>query len=98
MRYGTVVFASTCPTCKREQAQESFTAGDLVRLLKGGLPIEAYCEICDDYWSVGTQQRVDLREMVAFTPGGASLFNRSRSTGLRMEHRRVQGKDTSSSR
>jgi hypothetical protein len=76
-----IVFVSICPTCKREQAQDRFTARDLVKLLKGNLPIEAYCPGCDEFWSVSIQQRVDLREVVAFTPGGGSLFNRSRSSG-----------------
>ena len=47
---------------------------DLVRLLKGGFPIEAYCAYCDEYWPVSIHQRVALREVVAFTAEGACLL------------------------
>jgi hypothetical protein len=70
-----VFFVSTCPTCKCEQPQDGFTVRDLVRLLKGGFPIEAYCAFCDDYWPVSIHQRVALREVVAFTSEGAALLD-----------------------
>jgi hypothetical protein len=44
----------------RKQPQEGFTVADLVRLLDGGLPIEAYCVICDEFWSINLQERVEL--------------------------------------
>ena len=62
----SVVFLSICPTCESEQPQDRFTTDDLVRLLKGGFPIEAYCAICDEYWAISIRQRVHLQEVVAF--------------------------------
>lgn len=61
-----IVFASMCPICKCEQVQYSFNVASLHRLLQGGYPIEAYCETCDEFWSIGVEQRVELGEIVAF--------------------------------
>jgi hypothetical protein len=58
-------FSSTCPHCKREQLQEGYTLADLMRLLYGGSPIEAYCALCDEFWIVSIQKRVELGEFVA---------------------------------
>jgi arsenate reductase len=33
-------------------------------LLSGGYPIEAYCRICDEFWTVGIQKRVEIIEAV----------------------------------
>ena len=60
-----VVFVSTCPHCKRHQAHDGFTVADLLRLLDGGYPIEAYCVTCDEFWPVTLQERVRLGEFVA---------------------------------
>ena len=60
-----LVFASTCPQCKRDRPQDSFTVADLLRLLDGGYPIEGYCLICDRFWPLGLQERVRLGELVA---------------------------------
>jgi hypothetical protein len=60
-----VLFVSTCPTCQREQPQDAFTVADLVRLLNGGYPIEAYCVPCDDFWPITFEKRVELGEVVA---------------------------------
>jgi hypothetical protein len=62
-----IFFASTCPHCKRDQVQEGFTVTDLMRLLYGGYPIEAYCESCDKFWPVSLRERVELGEVVAAT-------------------------------
>jgi hypothetical protein len=59
-----IVFASTCPRCKREQPQDGFTVADLLRLLDGGDPIEGYCVICDKFWPLSLQERVRLGELV----------------------------------
>jgi len=56
----TIVFVSTCPTCKREQLQEGFTAGALRRLLDVGYPIEAYCTICAQFWAISLRERAAL--------------------------------------
>jgi hypothetical protein len=59
-----IVFAATCPRCKREQLQTGYTLADLSRLLDGGHPVEAYCEFCDEFWAVTAQKRVELSEFV----------------------------------
>ena len=67
----SIVFVSTCPSCKREQPQDAFTVADLVRLLSGGDPIEAYCVPCDRFWSIRVQERVELGEAIAVVSKGA---------------------------
>ena len=64
-----IVFASTCPQCKRDQPQDDFTVADLLRLLDGGYPIEGYCVICDRFWPISLQERVRLSEVVAASHG-----------------------------
>jgi len=60
-----IIFASTCPHCKRDQPQDGFTVADLMRLLDGGYPIEGYCVVCDKFWPISLQERVRLGELVA---------------------------------
>jgi arsenate reductase len=57
-------FVATCPTCGRTQLQNAFTVPDLERLLSGGYPIEAYCRICDEFWTIGIEERVEIIEAV----------------------------------
>ena len=57
-------FVATCPTCGHTQLQSGFTRPDLERLISGGYPIEAYCRICDEFWTVGVQKRVEIIEAV----------------------------------
>ena len=59
------VFVTTCPTCGREERQNAFTRAALERLLNGGYPIEAYCSVCDEFWTVGIQKRVEIIEAVS---------------------------------
>ena len=66
-----IVFAATCPRCKHEQLQTAYTVADLMRLLYGGYPVEAYCAVCEDFWPVAVQKRVELGEMVAAACGVA---------------------------
>jgi len=72
-----IAFVSTCPSCKRQQPQEGFTVETLARLLNGGFPIEAYCVMCDVFWPVSLQKRVELAEEVAATSEGMSALKRS---------------------
>jgi hypothetical protein len=67
-----IVFAATCPQCKREQQQRDYRISDLMRLLYGGYPVEAYCVFCEDFWPVNVRKRVELGEMVAAACGVAS--------------------------
>jgi len=69
-----IVFASTCPRCERAQVQDTFTVADLMTLLYGGYPIEAYCAICDEFWPVSIKERVELGDMVAEACEGRSLL------------------------
>ena len=55
-----IVFAATCPRCKREQLQTGYTLGDLNRLIDGGHPIETYCEFCDEFWAVSPGERTAI--------------------------------------
>jgi hypothetical protein len=68
----TIVFVSTCPSCGREQPQDAFSVADLLRLLSGGHPIEAYCVPCDDFWPIDLKERVQLGEAVAAASKGTS--------------------------
>lgn len=68
----TIVFVSTCPSCKREQPQDAFTVADLVRLLNGGYPVEAYCVPCDKFWSISVRERVELGEAISVVSKGTS--------------------------
>jgi hypothetical protein len=65
-----IVFASTCPHCECEQVQDGFTVADLMRLLYSGYPVEAYCVVCDEFWPISVQKRVELGEVVAANCGG----------------------------
>ena len=60
-----IAFLATCPQCRCEQLQDRFTAADLMRLLYGGYPVEAYCDFCDEFCTVSIQKRVELGEIVA---------------------------------
>jgi hypothetical protein len=55
-----------CPICRLEQVQYRFNIASLHRLLRSGYPVEAYCESCDEFWPIGTEQRIELGEVVAF--------------------------------
>jgi len=78
-----IVFVSTCPSCNSEQLQDAFTVAALARLLEGGHPIEAYCTICEAFWPVSLQKRVELGQVIAVTCEGTSLLKGS-------EHRTEQ--------
>ena len=56
-----VPFTSTCPRCTREQHQRGFPRTVLSRLLDKGYPIEAYCVMCDQFWSISPRERALLR-------------------------------------
>ena len=60
-------FVATCPTCKRAQLQNAFTRDAIARLLDGGYPVEAYCIVCDEFWTISLQKRVEIIETIATT-------------------------------
>jgi arsenate reductase len=57
-------FVATCPTCGHEQLQNAFTRAALERLINRGYPIEAYCTVCDEFWTVGIQERIEIIEAI----------------------------------
>lgn len=67
-----IVFASTCPTCQREQPQDGYSVESLQRLLRGGYPIEAYCTDCNEFWSISLRKRIELGEQVAAVGAGGT--------------------------
>ena len=62
---GPIPFTSTCPRCTREQHQRGFPRATLSRLLARGYPIEAYCVMCDQFWSISPRERAMLRGAVS---------------------------------
>ena len=66
--HGSVPFTSTCPKCQLQQAQQGFSRAALGRLLKGGYPIEGYCEGCDEFWPISPAERVALAIDLGSTP------------------------------
>lgn len=59
-KHASVPFTSTCPKCNLQQVQQGFSRAALGRLLKGGYPIEGYCESCDEFWPISPAERVAL--------------------------------------
>ena len=59
-KHGSVPFTSACPRCNLQQMQQGFSRAALGRLLKGGYPIEGYCESCQEFWSISPAERVAL--------------------------------------
>ena len=68
----------------RKQLQEGFTVADLVRLFDGGFPIEAYCEICDEFWCINLEERVELGAAITVACEGTCYrqANQRDRTGL----------------
>jgi hypothetical protein len=53
-------FSSVCPTCNDIRSQLGYTARTLSRLLGRNQPIEAYCAICNGFWSISAGERARL--------------------------------------
>jgi hypothetical protein len=53
-------FSSVCPTCNDSRSQLGYTARTLSRLLGRNRPIEAYCVICNGFWSISAEERARL--------------------------------------
>lgn len=69
---GSIPFASTCPKCTQVRPQRGYDGKSLLRLLNGGHPVEAYCAICDEFWSINLKERAALG--AAAIAGGGSLI------------------------
>jgi hypothetical protein len=68
----SIPFASTCPKCAQVQPQRGYDGKSLLRLLNGGYPVEAYCAICDEFWSIDLRERAALG--AAAIAGGGCLI------------------------
>jgi len=72
-----VSFFSTCPVCAQQQLQLAYTRRALLRLLKAGNTIDAYCPACDVVWSISAQERNTVtRAIAAGQPGATPLPRR----------------------
>jgi hypothetical protein len=56
----SIPFVSTCPNCRLPHPQRGFSRAAVLRLLNGGYPIEAYCVMCDEFWSISIAERVAI--------------------------------------
>jgi hypothetical protein len=56
----TAPFLAICPKCKRQQPQHGYDRATLQRLLNRSLPVEAYCEKCEEFWAISPHERARL--------------------------------------
>jgi len=67
-----IPFVSPCPKCAQARLQRGYDRATLLRLFNQGYPVEAYCETCDEFWSVSAKERAAL---IAVTiSGGGSIL------------------------
>jgi hypothetical protein len=57
-----IPFVSVCPTCAQMRPQPGYDHNSLLRLLGRGYPVEAYCSMCDEFWSISARERATLVE------------------------------------
>jgi hypothetical protein len=69
---GSIPFASTCPKCAQVRPQRGYDNNSLLKLLNGGYPVEAYCAMCDEFWSISLKERAALG--AAAVAGSGSLI------------------------
>jgi hypothetical protein len=67
----SVPFASVCPQCGQLQPQRGLDRNALLRQLGSGYPVEAYCPMCDEFWSITARERAAL---VAAAVGAGGTF------------------------
>jgi hypothetical protein len=60
-----VSFHSTCPVCRQQQLQLTYTRRALASLLRTGNIIDAYCLACDVVWPISAQERNSVAAAVA---------------------------------
>ena len=67
-----IPFMSPCPKCAQVRLQRGYDRASLLRLFNEDYPVEAYCETCDEFWSVSAKERAAL---IAVTiSGGGSIL------------------------
>jgi hypothetical protein len=69
---GKIPFMSPCPKCTQVRLQRGYNRNSLLRLLGHGYPIEAYCETCDEFWSISANERAAL--VAATIAGGGTII------------------------
>jgi len=67
---------SECPKCKRNQAQW-YAHDALLRLLNRDYPVEGYCAICDEFWSISAGERTGLSKALRWTGCRPAIVERS---------------------
>jgi hypothetical protein len=60
----SIPFASTCPKCRVQRSQR-ISRMALRRLLERGHMIEAFCEVCDEYWPIYPAERAKIAGDIA---------------------------------
>ena len=60
----SIPFSSTCPKCRLQRRQRGSRAA-LQRLLDRGHPVEAFCEMCGEYWPISPQERGEVARGIA---------------------------------
>jgi len=66
-----VAFVSMCPKCAQVRPQPGYDRNSLLRLLNNGYPLEAYCSMCEEFWSIKAEERAAL---VAAVVGAGGSF------------------------
>jgi hypothetical protein len=69
-RPAKIPFVSPCPRCAQVRLQRGYDRASLLRLFNQGYPVEAYCETCDEFWSVSAKERAALIA-VTLSAGGS---------------------------
>ena len=69
---GKIPFMSLCPKCTQVRIQRGYDRKSLLRLLDQGYPVEAYCETCDEFWSISAKERAAL--VAATIAGGGTII------------------------
>jgi len=69
---GKIPFMSACPKCTQLRPQRSYDRKSLLRLLDQAHPVEAYCETCDEFWSISAKERAAL--VAATIAGGGTII------------------------
>ena len=60
-----LIFASNCPSCRRQRLQYGHTRHALIRYIQSGQMIDAYCLECDLVWPVSSEDRVLITWAIA---------------------------------
>jgi hypothetical protein len=58
-------FTAQCPLCKHERLQTDYSSIELLKLLRAGRSIEAYCANCRQTWPLSRDARADLANTFA---------------------------------